>query len=282
MTTLAEAMLEAPLPPAMDRERCMSDRMVRTLLRPPSDLVRMTAERFVFDHDPPMVVAGLVRSGAIEGDVVMECSRQVADPMWMEWPNEWKVGGVRDDFVKRIGAMIVGGEMTGRRTVVIMVMESTKGMIGAFLTMSLNGFPARDGEEVRLHWGIDLHTCMDYCNMYLLDVTSCLFMLCTPRVCEEVRVGPSRQQRRYLERNKLPPFVEYRRVSMRVGVAPPRYSQQASHETREGMARKLHKVIGHFRTYREGREVPKVSFVPEHWRGDPELGMIIHRRDIKT
>ena len=86
------------------------------------------------------------------------------------------------------------------------------------------------------------------------------------------------------ERTGLP-MVEYKRVVMKIGVGAPSYPHKAQQhidgESEEARRRRLHRVVGHFRTYRQGREQPKVAFVPQHWRGNAELGILLHEREVK-
>jgi len=71
----------------------------------------------------------------------------------------------------------------------------------------------------------------------------------------------------------------------KVGIGSPHYRSNTGGrkplESEEAHHKRLHRVVGHFRTYREGREQPKISFVPQHWRGDAALGVLLHERVVK-
>jgi hypothetical protein len=119
---------------------------------------------------------------------------------------------------------------------------------------------------------------------FMWDAIDALFLIMTPRVCEvrHVEYSPKVNRRRMVAGKK--PFVEYKHLLLKVGVGTPRYVSHGGPvpDVKEpGHHKRFHRVIGHFRTYRAHREMPLISFVPEHWRGDVELGVVLKTRHVR-
>jgi len=116
----------------------------------------------------------------------------------------------------------------------------------------------------------------------LMEIAELLFLLNTPRVSEtKTHVISPKLQKARLRRRKLP-LLEFKRVKVLLGAPHIRYPKGTSipGETREERHRRLHQVTGHFRHYLQGRDKPHVAWVPPHWRGDAQLGVVMHDRHI--
>ena len=117
----------------------------------------------------------------------------------------------------------------------------------------------------------------------LVDLAALLFLINTPKAVEQVEHRwPEKLQRARKKRNKIP-LLEFRKILVRIGspyvrnVYPRNLSQGAT-----DARRRLHQVIGHFRTYTKHHEdKPLVAWVPQHWRGDATLGVVMHERTLK-
>jgi len=119
----------------------------------------------------------------------------------------------------------------------------------------------------------------------LRDAVYLMFLLSLPRAVEIVPYVPDyKLQRARAKRGRLP-ILEHKTVKLNLGVAVKRsecggYSEGIGGT---GPQKRLHRVLGHIRTYREGvcgREAPRRTWVPSHWRGDASLGVVIHDHHI--
>jgi hypothetical protein len=262
---------------------------------PGSDLrlaASQCAERYVFDEDAPTITRALVDSGAITNALVFDSMRLPASNIWIEYPLEDQT----ETDIMRIGLMVGSVPrndtvLAGMRTMLAIVGQ-TKTSVAVVGLMTLPEGPVILGKtKVDLHWflhylaGSKSSSEADHdCKMFVYDLIDCLFLINTPRVCE-MRESSFGSNRKVRPKDKPPlPLVEYKRVLLKVGVGTPQYKKNGNVpgvETDEARHRRLHRVVGHFRTYREGRAQPKVSFVPQHWRGDAELGILLHEREVK-
>lgn len=259
-------------------ERALVPREGATVLESQSAL----AERFEFESDPCAVVRSLIGGGSLDWSSVRETARPVASAQWTEWPCAART---RRDGWLREGALTY---QYRDKTRVVQVIETTDGIAAPILCFSIEQMPRRSA-GVEVHWSLchERHdeTLEQTVMVAYADLVEALFMICTPRVSDQTRERPPRhERRRALREHRLPP-LEFVRVRMVVGEAPPRYASNSTAEERrredeEYTRRRLHRVMGHFRVYEKGREQKLVSFVPEHWRGDAELGIVMHDRTV--
>lgn len=260
---------------------------------PGSDLRRRAdqcAERYIFDQDAPELTRGLVESKAIDYKLVWESLRLPATNVWIEYPSHSE----SESGLQRIGLMV--GSVMNHESVMassltllaIAARNETRskvlGLVSLPETRLTHGL-----STIHLHWFLD-HVAGGEDNLdahhdvklFVYDLIDALFLINTPRVCEmkTSSFGPRKQKIR--ERTGKP-LVEYRHVTMKIGVGAPQYkrSETVNETDAEASRRRLHRVVGHFRTYRENREAPRVSFVPQHWRSDAALGILLHERMVK-
>jgi len=251
------------------------------------------AERYVFGNDAPLITRELVSGGSIDDKLVWETLKFPASNFWIEY----KLSDQLETDLIRIGLMVgnvidAPHAFANQRTVVAIVGETLKGpsVVGLF---SIPKMPLTPGKSfIHLHWFLD-HLAgakseqeakeVDHdCALFLYDLVDCLFLINTPRVCEIRQGNFGIAKKKVRERTGALPFTEYRRMILKVGVGTPQYRRDSStSETEHERHCRLHRVVGHFRTYREGREQPKVSFVPQHWRGDASLGILLHEREVR-
>lgn len=262
------------------------------------DMLPHVPERYVFDCDAPGMTEALVRSGQVDNVAALQSVFMPANRVWLEWVDPNEDG--------RVGVLAVRRAVPEYPvTLFFLTGNPHDDNIAVFLAVSLHSFPVvvdADGtispkkNVAYRHFDIvsfairkarydeDLSAAAEFCGSWVRDWMSALFLVTTPRVCEirETTFKASKQRRR-VRAGKLP-LVEYKKLVMRVGIGSPRYvSDEDAGETGERVAqrRRLHHVVGHFRTYTRKRDKPYVTFVPEHWRGDPELGVVIHERVVK-
>jgi hypothetical protein len=119
----------------------------------------------------------------------------------------------------------------------------------------------------------------------MAQIVNALFLLNVPRV-SEVResVASAKLQKARARRGKMP-LLELKHVKLMIGRGGVRYTNRGDLARRPGESveehrKRLHQVIGHFRTYVKNREAPRVSWVPPHWRGDATKGIVLHERTI--
>lgn len=252
------------------------------------------AERYVFNEDAPAVTRALVSNGSIEKKLILETFRMPATNVWLEFVPD-------NSVLARIGFMVgpipeTESILTNHRLIIAIAAQSRECL--KTKVVGLLSLP----QGAALHFGamLNLHWFMDYIGgqgkidpdqknidsdskMFFYDFVEAMFLINTPRVCE-LREASSGHRKIRKHRSNLP-FVEYRKVIMKIGIGTPRYKSNGARSQEEveheASQRRLHRVAGHFRTYREGREQPKVTFVPQHWRGNAELGILLHEREVK-
>lgn len=308
MSTLASAFLKSEFRPEkncskeLNKLHLWTHDFIKARLKAPlpgSDLRLQSdqcAERYIFNEDAPAVTRALIENGSIEKGMVLETFRMPATNVWLEFtPN--------DSVLSRIGYMVgpvpeSESILTNYRLMIAIAAQSKNNSLTrtvGLLSLPEGGFNLRFGATLHLHWFMDYmggggrvskeqKEIDSDAKMFFYDFVEAMFLINTPRVCElrEASFGPRKQKIR--DRTGLP-LVEYRRVVMKIGVGTPQYRSNGSRPQEEveseANRRRLHRVVGHFRTYKEGREKPKVSFVPQHWRGNAELGILLHEREVK-
>ena len=248
------------------------------------------AEQFVFDEEVPYVVGQLVDGGHIDVDSIIAMSRLPSSSTWVEWPVD-----VENTIGCKMGILFVDQVMRTPAGInycgLFFIMRTEKdGHVGCFGAAGIP-IPYTFGKNIATAFWKDWdgvgqlpEKIAKDIKAFIFDALDALFLLMTPRVCElrHQAYSPKANRRRTVA-GKLP-LVEYKHVILRVGVGSPRYVQSGGGPTvltREHAHKRLHRVIGHFRTYRQHRETPLVSFVPEHWRGDVELGVVLKTRHVK-
>lgn len=253
-------------------------------------LLTRRAERFIFTEDAPAVVRDLVRMKALDASLVAKTSRLPAPVVWVEWRGE--VNGLR---AYKAGALIdstipVHLSSPGMKYLCIVAIGEGGKSAPAFV-LHLPELPVPSENEwggvVKWTLGGDLTIDEAYeeAAIVMQEILSCLFLICTPRVCEVRDVVQPRKLQAAREKRGKPPLIGYKQLTLNIGVGTPRYASGGGGGggigTGEGHHKRLHQVIGHFRTYVKNRETPRVSWVPPHLRGDAHLGVLLHERDVK-
>lgn len=285
MATLADDYLargRAPTGPDLRSHLALAqahERLLEHLRLSSVSSAKETAERFAFEVDPTSIVGPLVKSGSVTVEAIFSSLIVPCLPCWIEMPITFDTGRRG-----RVGYMLE--EFASGRVLVTYVSDDEDRQPWLCAVVSLDRMPWRPAQEAVVH-GIcvykkreDLEREM---KMIIRDVVDALFLLSVPRVCElrESAHAPKLQRAR-VRRGKLP-LLEIKRVTVLIGEAAPRYAREpgAGGSDGEKERRRYHRVVNFLRTYRKGRDEPRVAFVPGHWRGDPARGVVIRERRIK-
>lgn len=249
------------------------------------------ATKFVFTIDAPSIIYSAIENKQISDDIPFSTARVPSALTWVEW----RYRDQNEIFL--IGALISEDIMPLKKEsftyitiflkiensvmkcpVLVSIVQTPPFPLEVIVDPNNNKPPAA---KVTLRWILERRN-YDYYIELIGDVVNALFLLTIPKACE-IRdiVHDKKLQNKRIKNGKLP-LVEYKTINVKVGVGTPRYKRNGddSLSTREHSRRRLHDVIGHWRQY-ERNGTPKVSWVPEHWRGDPELGVILHERRIR-
>jgi hypothetical protein len=240
---------------------------------------RKIADKFVFDEDPDLAIEAQIHAKILEPRLVWSTARAISQPMWIEW---------RPSNASDLTYGFLMDTENPKQTIITFCC-GTERRCGIVMKITIPGQPPWPQNPGKLNiFSIDAfvgtnHRDIESIAFHLLRCCICaLFVLCTPRVAEApqavaLRPFRRRQAREYPDK----PIIEFRTVKMRIGVAQTRYARAYDPDgLHEVIHRKLHRVIGHYRVYTKDRNDPLVSYVPEHWRGDPELGIVLHNREV--
>jgi hypothetical protein len=249
-----------------------------------------TAERYVFDDPPQKIVAGLVEAGQLDRRTMLSAIRLPHMNMWVELPIRFtdRSGGKLDG---RFGAMVgrVKEEEEGEeKTVMAITVKSERyPFITPIALLEMPTFPLPPGEKVQYmpyYLGFRAYDQMGEIELaeldrFLNDFADAIFLLTLPRAVE-LRDGGFGPRKEKVQVRTGKPFIEFRRVHIRIGQSVGRYGSGASGESvaGEGGRYKLHRVGPFLRTYRKGRDTPHIVLLDQFWRGNPERGVIIKEK----
>jgi hypothetical protein len=268
------------------------------------------AERYQFEGlDPAGDVHEHILAGNLTDDLVFASAHMPVNLAWIEWTSLRELKGTDKEKYKVPLAVLLDAHSELNHSLdTVMgipspVDNSIYGVIYArhhrapdrvmpvMVFTVLGGFNMQQEVEVVWSWhetearrlGYSEKECVDTQRSLLMEIAELLFLLNTPRVSETKTptISPKLQRAR-LRRRKLP-LLEFKRVKVLLGAPSIRYPKGAPHipgETREERHRRLHQVTGHFRHYLQGRDKPHVAWVPPHWRGDAQLGVVMHDRRV--
>lgn len=288
--TLAQHYLERGAPHKHSRnyeQALFYDREIKKALvpSPPPCILQQwdqPADRFVFDEDVTVPMDSMLESKAVTVPQIYAASRWPSDKVWCEMP------GTVD---KRLFGFLATRLPDGRRRVISILEHSLLlGDTGAPYPVCAFILPELpyvcEGTKrptITVLWdvlegnAVRWNTC-EFAKEAGTVLTDMLFMLSIPRVCEVREVMMRRGHNNRVEH--VLPRIEYKAVRLRVGKGSPRYEAQQPGESFEAYKRRLHHVIGHFRTYVKGRDMPRLSWVEPHWRGDAERGVLLKEHHV--
>jgi len=226
-----------------------------------------TVERFVFDFSPISLVDDMVEDKLLTKTMVRQFSRVPTDKMWFEFNLDRGA----------VGVLVV---IDAGRVHVIIAGDSHGGPV-AFGAFTAQTFPWPQQLRCDSIWVAFKDKQRQILKLAIDIVEASLFLLNVPRLCE-IRTSKGGRTAAQGQHRDYPP-VEIKRVVMTLGRGNPRYERgpQRAGETDEAYRRRLHHVIGHFRTYTKRQTTPKIVWINEQWRGDPSRGIIIRETHFK-
>jgi len=257
---------------------------------------QLLAEKFAFEKGPAQIAHYLkqISGGSLTDTLVLESAKLPASPAWIEIPVEFD-NGKRG----KVGYAVEWSDEKEDRIVMVVIVQTENRAPLVLGAMSMQ-MPVVIGDTYfRIHsWHDHLgdpgtqpdQRIQDDCQHYVLDFLEACFLLQMPKLTETKHVKHDERLQRSRVKKGKPPFLEYRRVRMLIDVPSVRYvregvSRVASNVTERelggGGHRKYHRVLPHARTYKDpDGKVRDVVPIPQHWRGDPKLGIIIHQKTI--
>jgi hypothetical protein len=262
------------------------------------------AERYQFENlDPAGDVHAHICDGNLTDDAVFANAHMPVDLAWVEWTSVRELVGTHSSTKVPFAVLLdahsglnhaldatMGIPSPADKSIygVLYARNVSQAVLPVMVFTVLGGFDGQEMAEVVWCWqdaeiepSRRIHS-VEMQRSMLMEIAELLFLLNTPRV-SETKTHPisARLQRARLRRRKLP-LLEFKRVKVLLGAPTIRYPKGTNipGETREERHRRLHQVTGHFRHYLQGRDKPHVAWVPSHWRGDAQLGVVMHDRRI--
>lgn len=254
------------------------------------------AEPFVFDAPPREVLEPRVQRGELSLSIIAAGCRPVCEIMWFEWPTtnfhatpanahpDYPVGQKIE--VNHLGHLCWTEANQLKMIHCVGFNRIQDGKVYA-VPLMLTSMPlppitfSDHGSTVKLLWAESAKRKEVFIAM-AQDVLAALFLLCIPRTHSIETTHYSRTERRRALREGIP-LIEYKQVKLHVG-GQPKADKSTEHRTVElgetYVPRRLHRVIGHFRVYHKGESNQLITFIPEHWRGDASLGIVMHEHQV--
>lgn len=249
------------------------------LMEPPPPNV----SRFVFDQDPQDVVNPLINAGSLHFKQIVNFSRMPTDQLWMEHTDA--MGWATGVFARRNKGNIT----------LTLFLDCPNLPVTPVQALTVPDFPwsnmlspdhNEEGTLVTNLFSAMRSRVAEQSIDTVAFFSSCLFLLTVPRVCEVKAAMNAPLKVKYTGEDKPPtiyPPIEIRHVKLVVGQGRTRYVNQTQQpgESDESYRRRLHEVIGHFRTYSKNRSEARIAWVPPHWRGDASKGIIIKQYHVQ-
>lgn len=285
MSSLAQMWVDSPMMPRSRgvQQTLMAGRVAEWLthrLDPRNPRKDQLAERFSFDDcDPGALSLEIRRTGRVSGRVMAMTTRLPADCVWLEWHP--------DDDEGRVGYLAENAS-AGKISIVVVLQIRDSACPVMVMELDVEHLSDAGGPRGTLWWcdaqdrsAAELQRDM---RAFAWELMGALFLINTPRVSEFREHVPSAKLQRRRDKAGKPPLLEIRKVKVVIGRPTVRYERSpggAAPSPDDESHRRLHQVIGHFRTYvkRHG-DSPRVAWVPAHWRGDASLGVILHDRHV--
>lgn len=306
MTTLAQHFLDGNAVRPSPHDQTVRDALTLEYTSP-KDYVKM-ADRVVFTDEILAVYHDMLDAKQIEPEMIFRNVKLPSDRLWIEWEVTTD-SHARSDM--QVGALF---SMTDRDTLpldmtVLCRSHGTKGA-GVVAKYKIDPPPYMDnlnGRTFKMSWsGADGRfvgsgnpaPMMGFespndprwgqlMNTFLKGAFFGLFLLQQPRVTDTTEIKhPEKIQQKRRKKGK-PPLVEYRRVTLKVGVVAGRAGvlrrDRSLAEPGDGSGggkKKYHHVLGHFRCYHRDTPSEYVIWIEPHYRGDPTLGVTLREKHL--
>jgi hypothetical protein len=275
--------------------------------------------KFVFCEDAPGAVFELIKSKQIDRSVVISSINFPSPLFWIEWKQKKSATYIKKEntiHFQRMGAFLFQKNFIKEQVALLDSNAKLQTKNGDFRALDVPDWDASEYtafiigalEEKRAPIVLYIFEFKNHRNSALLtwvhpavrresdngepnkaslivqDLFYIMFLINVPRVCEISEIKHDAKLQKCRQKAGKMPLIEYKQMILRIGVGGTR----AAHRNGSGVTsdhpdgRRLHEVIGHFRTYTKDRETPMVSYVPHHWRGDPEKGIVLHERVVRS
>jgi hypothetical protein len=257
------------------------DKLVREKLDPPFQHFLLAhpaepAERFVFDFDPAIAMYDLLDRKAVTAEQIKLMVRLPSPVMWIESMYEDISYGMLVDSTELFTHMVV-------------ICETSKFPPRLMVEASLREFKIHvtDQQEMRyrINWAHKPGADPLIKSLALPFLVGALFHLNIPKMIE-VRKSQGKPHHRAASPGRINPgVIEFKQVFLKPGLKNIRYeSQRQKGETEIQYRKRLHHVVGHCRTMTHYRDKqfakPIVAWIEPHWRGDANLGVVLHETHI--
>jgi hypothetical protein len=256
----------------------------------------LVSEKLVFGERMDDVYCNFIERGVLTEDIVLSTVHMPSAAVWVEWPagrgdTVYKKADLRYGVLfersrdgKKIGVCsIVSGDCEGRIVACGVIEGLPWQKIDEKRFFHCGWTNQKLDEMLRRRINSMSSSVHELFAQHVTTALFCVFLMEQPKLrdIEEVTYKPSLQRKR-ISKKKLP-LVEYRKIRLKIAGlglrGAPRVAPGAAVAVgHEGGKRKYHRVFPYFRTRetKSGREY--VQFIDEHWRGDPELGVVFHER----
>lgn len=260
-----------------------------------TDVAMSYTERLVYNHELPSTLTRLVNNNGIDIKMMYNTMKMPSDRVWVEYNTE-----IGDKGVWKIGGMFLQYNLEQMRLIIVMGTETKFGWVsGITHVIRFERWPPKfQGSALPLNMHYHFTTLDEFARDkgYQSDTRNMvdelvfgLFLITQPRTIEtQDHVHAYKQQRARVKLGK-PPLIDYRRVNIKIatgkrqGGVDTRQDHATIQNTSGGGRKQYHHVLGHFRHYgvTDKRKEAHTTWIDDHWRGDPSLGVILHERNVK-
>lgn len=262
----------AGLPKAESIHNFIMDRLAPPSGNPKTSL---TADRFTFTSLPASAVRPFFDASALTMEqIILGAARTPSDCFWIEYPDDQGHAGILCTHLAEDAPLLVISVYTDPYVTT------------ALSVIELNLEAGKSNYNILWIHDKSYRDFIDWDNSNLI---ASLFLLNIPRL-HTIKTALSKGTKRIHSRKIFPP-IEYKKVKITVGQGGSYYSARKPGETATEHANRLHHVVGHFRTYTHeygsGGTTPRVggpvvAWVPPHWRGSAERGLLLREHIVST
>lgn len=281
-----------------------------TSVRDAATQLEHTAERLVFPDDLPSQLYSMLDNKQVTMKGILATTRLPYKSVWIEY-----AAFTDENEPMKTGAFL--HERSDGRVILVYVCgihvkHANQFRCGITHAVQFDQWPPacndvlHNGEvrqtfEVEVLWSHNMEELFDGrmaarydIGAMVSEVLYAVFLVTQPKVYTDEYIQTSDKQRKARAKDRRPPLVEYRRLTLRIGKAHKHYTRsearsiasQSSQPLDAGddiRHRRYHRVMGHFRHYmqpKDGRD-PYTVWIEPHYRGNPELGVSFIEHDVR-